>query len=125
MTVLDVLEWLSENQGPAPSIMFFLLNIILHPLGTLEMHKLCTFWVKGDRRSSRLARMAKVPAPFLEHLRSERETGQNFGLIVADSHDLHAVGVLPPRTVVQVLEETWPRNLSWIPASQQLEERPW
>ena len=26
--------------------------------------------------------MAKVPAPFLEHLRSERETGQNFGLIV-------------------------------------------
>lgn len=71
--VLDVLEWLCENQGPAlgpaRSIMFFLLNIILHPLGTLEMHKLCTFW-------------AKVPAPFLEHLRSERETGQNFGLIV-------------------------------------------
>jgi len=28
--------------------------------------------------------MAKVPAPFLEHLRSERETGQNIGLIVAE-----------------------------------------
>lgn len=69
------------------SFMFFLLNIILHPLGTLEMHKLYAPSGLGDRRSPNGQGTSAIPGTLAQRARDWAEFWSHSGWRI-DSHDL-------------------------------------